>query len=70
MNKLLLFPSGVCGNGSHILTFKKGAFLAEKRLTPLYIKVDLGATLSIAYDVVDAPPMIFLQMCWYCCQRI
>jgi 1-acyl-sn-glycerol-3-phosphate acyltransferase len=37
---LLVFPEGGTTNGSSLIKFKKGAFLAEKRVTPIIFKYD------------------------------
>ena len=64
LRRMMVFTEGVTSNGSHLLKFKKGAFIGEKRVRPLVIKVDLGATISTAYDVATVAPIAFLQMSW------
>ena len=64
LHPLLIFPSGSTFNGSHILKFKRGSFIGEKRVRPMMIKNDLDATISIAYDVADVLSITFLQMSW------
>ena len=61
---MMVYTEGVTSNGSHLLKFKRGAFVGEKRVRPMVIKVDLGATISIAYDVATVAPLAFLQMSW------
>lgn len=60
----MIYPAGITSNGTHILKFKRGAFIGEKRVRPMMLKVDLGATISIAYDVAAGLPICILQLSW------
>ena len=66
----MIFPTGHCDNGSMLMTFKRGAFVSEKRLQPLIIKLDLSASVSVCCDVIDAVPCILIQLCWLGWQTI
>lgn len=35
---LIIFPEGTTTNGEHMLKFKKGAFVSEKRIQPLVLR--------------------------------
>ena len=47
-----------------MIKFKKGAFSAEKRIKPIYLKFDKEANISIAFDCVEQLPLVLLQLCW------
>jgi len=44
------------------MRFRRGAFIGEKRITPLYLKYHY-AHLSPAYDVVEFAPIAILTLC-------
>ena len=64
MKPIWIYPGGGTTNGSAILKFKRGALVGEKKVRPVVMMLDLEATVSIAYDVVDFLPIGFLQCCW------
>ena len=64
MFPILIFPSGFCSNGSRIMNFKRGVFAALKKVKPLFIKIDLNATVSPAYEVFTTWQVIILQLSW------
>ena len=47
------------------MQFKKGAFLTLKTVRPMVFKYDYS-TLSLAWDVIDSLPHLFVVMSWYC----
>ena len=57
---LLMFPEGGTTNGSALLKFKKGAFLAECSLKPIVLNYSLESTVSPAYDVIELFPLACL----------
>jgi hypothetical protein len=67
---LLIFPSGACDNGSVISPFRKGPFVAEKRLQPVVIKLDLNALVCLSFECVDELPRTILHLCSYSHQNV
>jgi len=59
---LSVFAEGGTTNGKTLMRFRRGAFIGEKRITPLYLKYHY-ATLSPAYDVVEFAPIAILTLC-------
>lgn len=57
----LLFPEAGTSNGSHILSFKKGAFFAEKTVRPMYMKYHYN-TISPAFEVMEYLPLVIMQL--------
>ena len=51
------------------MKFKKGAFFAEKTVSPMFIKYKCH-TLSPAYDVMEFLPLVIMQLSWafYSCE--
>lgn len=58
-----MFPEGATTNGTHLMKFRRGAFVGEKRVTPIYFKYDVHA-FSTAYDCVDFLPLVIMNLCW------
>ena len=57
---LLVFPEGGTTNGSSLIKFKKGAFLSEKRVTPMILQYDQDTSVSAAYDIIELLPLAVL----------
>ena len=49
-----------------MLKFKKGAFVAEKRIQPLVLRYNTQAILSPAYDVIELLPLFIMELSWSC----
>jgi len=58
-----MFAEGATTNGTHLLKFKRGAFVGEKRVTPIYLKYPVHG-FSSAYDVIDYLPLLIMNLCW------
>jgi len=59
--KLLVFPEGGTSNGKGLLRFKKGPFVAEKTVMPVFMSFDsmkFNPTLNL-----PVPALLFLQLC-------
>lgn len=67
-----MFPEGGTTNGTSLLKFKKGAFSAEKRVTPIIQLYDTDGSVSIAYDIIEVLVLAILQLSWcgYYCKII
>lgn len=59
---MLLFPEGTTTNGSFMLPFKTGAFLAGAPLQPVIIRYRPGR-FSLSWETIKAPRHIFLTLC-------
>jgi hypothetical protein len=55
----LIFAEGTTSNGKGIIKFKKGAFFAEKRIKPIFLKYNFG-NISPAFDIMEFLPLIIL----------
>jgi len=67
--QLLIFAEGGTTNGTSLLTFKKGAFMAEKSVMPVIMKFNVNETsVNPAYDVIELLPLAILQLSWSCIQ--
>lgn len=64
----LVFAEGGTTNGTSIAKFKKGAFVSEKRVKPMFLKYEPGSV-SLAYDSIDFFSLMVLQLSW-CCFRV
>lgn len=62
---LLIFPEGTTNNGTFCYLFKKGAFLAEKKVRPYTLNYSLG-TVNLAWDVIDIRALMIIQLSWGC----
>jgi len=65
----LIFVEGATSNGTSLLKFRKGAFYAEKKIKPIYLKYKYG-NISTAYDVMEFLPLAILNLstCFYKCE--
>jgi len=63
---LIVFPEGGTTNGRYLLKFKKGAFLAKKRIQPLILKYTVNGSFSPAYDIIELLPLFILELSWSC----
>jgi hypothetical protein len=61
----LLFVEGATSNGTSLLKFRKGAFFAEKKIKPIFLKYKFG-TVSPAYDVMEFLPLAILNLSTCC----
>jgi lysophosphatidylcholine acyltransferase/lyso-PAF acetyltransferase len=59
---MLLFPEGTTTNGSYMLPFRTGAFLAGLPLQPVLVRYDTH-TVSPAWETIAAARHIFLILC-------
>ena len=66
---VLVFPEGGTTNGSHLIKFKKGAFVNEKRVTPVLLKYKLDESCSPEWGSGDLFPLILINLSWLCCMR-
>lgn len=64
-NPLLVFAEGGTTNNSAILKFKKGAFIAERRVKPLTMLYSVGSV-HPAYDTIEVLVIAILQLSWHC----
>jgi hypothetical protein len=64
---VVIFPEGGTSNGTHLMKFKLGAFKAEHRITPMFLKYPNKQTVSLAFEVVELLPLWFLHLScfWY-----
>jgi len=61
--KLCIFPEGGATNNTALLKFKRGAFVGEKRVSPMILKYKYDG-FSPAFDVIDFLPLATLSYCW------
>ncbi|KAI8470877.1 MAG: glycerol-3-phosphate 1-acyltransferase [Monoraphidium minutum] len=59
---MLLFPEGTTSNGSHLLPFKTGAFLAGVPVQPIVIKYGGKARVSPAWESISALRHLLLML--------
>jgi hypothetical protein len=64
-NPLLVFAEGGTTNNSAILKFRKGAFIAEKKVKPLTMHWSVGSV-HPAYDTIEVLVLAILQLSWSC----
>lgn len=60
---LMIMPEGHTSNGTHLCSFKRGAFNAEKRVLPIYMKYTFSG-FSTDYALMDDLPLAILTLCW------
>lgn len=58
-NPLCVFVEGGTTNGTGLINFKKGAFFAERRVRPIFLKYSYW-TVSPAFDTVELLPVVIL----------
>lgn len=61
----LIFPEGTTENGEYLMTFKKGAFVSEKTIRPVYLKYSHG-TVDTTWEVIELLPVMIFSLCWGC----
>jgi len=61
---LVIFPEGGTSNGKCILPFKKGAFAAERAVTPVVLRTRYGI-MSPCYDVCPFVPLVLMNFCLF-----
>ena len=59
---MCVFPEGGVSNGRHLLTFKKGAFIANKTVQPIVLDYKYD-DFSPAYDIMPFMPLPIFGMC-------
>lgn len=64
-NPLLVFAEGGTTNNTALLKFKKGAFVAEKRVKPILLDYEVGS-MHPAYDIIEVLVLAILQLSWSC----
>lgn len=57
-----MFCEGATTNGTSLLKFRRGAFVGEKRITPIYLKYPVEG-FSTAYDIVNFVPLLLMNFC-------
>lgn len=79
LSPLVLFPEGTTTNNTQLMKFKRGAFYAEKRVSPVLLKykqsqVNTLGTFSAAWDTDEFFPHVILQLslppCYFACEII
>jgi hypothetical protein len=65
-NQLLIFPEGCTTNGAGLVKFKKGAFYAEKSITPVIMKYNVNGTYIPSFDCMPLLPLAIMQLSWSC----
>ena len=65
----MIFVEGSTSNGTSLLKFRKGAFVAEKKIKPIFLKYKFN-TVSPAFDVMEFLPLVILNLstCFYKCE--
>ena len=59
-----MFAEGSTTNGTELMKFRRGAFIGEKRVSPMYFKYHVHG-FSTAYDVIDFLPLVFMNLCYF-----
>lgn len=59
----MIFAEGGTSNGTGIVSFKKGAFFAEKTVRPIFIKYGYH-TLNPAFDTIEFLPLAIMTLSW------
>ena len=64
---MLIFPEGGTTNGTCISKFKKGAFVAGKKIKPVVLSVNAEKmAISPDYNVLELLPLAILNLSWGC----
>lgn len=58
-----MFPEGGTTNGTALLKFKRGAFIGQRRVTPMYMRYHSTNGFSTEYAVIDFLPLAFMTLC-------
>jgi hypothetical protein len=58
---LLIFAEGGTTNGSGLISFKKGAFFAEKTIRPIFLKYS-WYQFSPSFDVLELLPLVIMML--------
>jgi 1-acyl-sn-glycerol-3-phosphate acyltransferase len=68
----LIYPEGTTSNGKQCFLFKKGAFLAEKKIRPFVLQYGTDGSVSPAWDIIDFLPFAIIHLCWggYTCNLL
>jgi hypothetical protein len=69
INPLLIFPESTTTNGTHLIGFKRGAFVGERRVKPMVVVQSPEATVSLAQvgftlGIKDVLPIVFMHLSW------
>ena len=62
---MLIFPEGTTANGECLMSFKRGAFMAEKTIRPVYLRYSHGMV-DTARDCIDLLPLLIFTLSWGC----
>ena len=62
LNSLVIYPEGTTSNGTCILPFKKGAFMAETSYKPVVLKYSPNSSFSTSFDCIGLFPLIFMTL--------
>jgi len=62
-NQILVFCEGTTSNGTNIMSFKQGAFSAEKRIKPLLMKYS-DSLVHPSYATMGIGPLAIFLLCW------
>jgi len=58
-----VFAEGGATNGGSIFKFKRGAFIGERRVSPMVLRYTYDG-LSSAFDVIDYLPLAIMNYSW------
>jgi len=61
-----VFAEGGTSNGTGLIKFKKGAFYAEKRVKPIFIRYSFG-TINLSFDIIPFLPLVILHLSYPGC---
>ena len=64
LNSLVIYPEGTTSNGTCILPFKKGAFMAETSYKPVVLKYPSNSSFSTSFDCIRLESLIFMTLSW------
>ena len=54
----MIFPEGGTTNGTSLIKFKKGAFIAEKVVRPVIMKWGLEGSVIPSFDIIEMLPLV------------
>lgn len=58
-----MFAEGGATNGGHLFKFKRGAFVGERRVSPMVLKYSYDG-FSSAFDIIDYLPLAIFTYSW------